>query len=138
MSHLETKLQGQYALRVRRPPSIPKINTRIAIRYVQDDFTAILCTISLLSYGFLLNKEFTVDLLDISSKGLLIATDKKLRVNQTVNICLKFDNGREFKRHGKIVHRADGIICRYGLKFDRLSNSLGDYLLAEQKKFAFK
>lgn len=113
-------------------------NTRIGVRYVREDIAVGVCTISLFSFGFSFNREIVVDLLDISSKGLLIATDKKLSVNKEINIFLKFENNHIFRRRGKVVRRAGSSIYTYGIQFDRLSNSLGDYLLETQKKLIFK
>jgi PilZ domain len=113
-------------------------NTRIGVRYIREDIAVGVCKISLFSFGFSFNKEIVVDLLDISSKGLLIATDKKLRVNQEINIFLKFENNHVFRRKGKVARRAEGPPFRYGIQFDRLSNSLGDYLLDTQKKLIFR
>lgn len=120
------------------PPPFSRPNTRIGVRYIREDIAAAVCTISLFGLGFVFNQEVLVELLDISSKGLLIATDKKLRVNQKINVFLRFDNNRVFRRQGKVVRRADGPAFRYGVQFDRLSNSLGEYLLATQKKLIFK
>jgi PilZ domain len=120
------------------PRSFSRENSRIGVRYVREDIAVGVCTISLFSFGFVFNKEFVVELLDISSKGLLIATDKKLRVNQEINIFLKFENDHVFRRKGKVARRAEGPPYRFGIKFDRLSNSLGDYLLETQKKLIFR
>lgn len=119
-------------------PALPRKNTRIAVRYIREDIAASVCEISVFSFGFNFKKIILVELLDISSKGLLIATNKKLRVNQKITILLKFENQRVFKRQGKIVRKAEGPDYRYGIQFDKLSNSLGDYLLATQKKLIFK
>jgi hypothetical protein len=120
------------------PLSFSRPNTRIGVRYIREDIAAGVCTISVFSLGFVFNREIIVELLDISSKGLLIETDKKLKVNQRLNIFLRFENNRVFKRQGRVVRRADGPAFRYGIQFDRLSNSLGEYLLATQKKLIFK
>jgi hypothetical protein len=120
------------------PPPFSRPNTRIGVRYIREDIAVAVCTISLFNFGFRFQREIIVELMDISSKGLLIATDKKLRVNQKINIFLKFENNRIFRRPGKVVRRADGPPYRYGIQFDRLSNSLGDYLLETQKKLIFK
>jgi PilZ domain len=120
------------------PPLFSRPNTRIGVRYIREDIAAAVCKISLFNFGFSFNKEILVELMDISSKGLLIATNKKLRVNQEVTIFLKFENNCVFRRRAKVVRRASGPPFRYGIQFDRLSNSLGDYLLETQKKLVFK
>jgi hypothetical protein len=43
-----------------------------------------------------------------------------------------------FRRAAKVIRRAEGPPYRYGIQFDKLSNSLGDYLLETQKKLVFK
>jgi hypothetical protein len=119
-------------------PTPLRKNTRIGVRYVREDIAVSVCKISLFSFGFIFNKEIVVELLDISSKGLLIVTDKKLRVNQKVTIYLKFQDQRIFRRMAKVTRRAEGSPYRYGIQFDKLSNGLGDYLLHTQKKLIFK
>jgi PilZ domain len=140
MTEFDNKLDWLDDARLDRP-SMSRPNTRIAVRYILEDINAnAVCTISMFNFGFLVQREFVVQLFDISSKGLLISTDKKLSVNQEIYVCIKFEDGYVFKRHGKIVRKAnkDGPPYKYGLQFDRLSNSLGEYLLATQKKLTFK
>ncbi|SJM90340.1 PilZ domain-containing protein [Crenothrix polyspora] len=120
------------------PPLFSRPNTRIGVRYIREDIAVAVCKIGLFNFGFRFNKEIVVELLDISSKGLLIGTDKKLRINQKITIFLKFENQRVFRRAAKVIRRAEGPPYRYGIQFDKLSNSLGDYLLETQKKLVFK
>lgn len=119
-------------------PNFARPNTRIGVRYVREDIAVAVCKITLFNLGFYFQRDITVELLDISSKGLLIATDRKLRINQKVAIFLKFENQRVFRRQAKVIRRAEGPAYRYGVQFDKLSNSLGDYLLETQKKLVFK
>jgi hypothetical protein len=114
-------------------------NQRIGVRYVRDDIAASVCKISSFSFGFLFNKEMLVELVDISSKGVLIATDKKLKVNKKITLTLTFEDSRSFTVKAKVVRKAQSHgNHQYGIKFDRLNNELGDYLLATQRKLVFK
>jgi PilZ domain len=114
-------------------------NKRIGVRYVREDIAASVCKINTFSFfGFLFNKEMVVELIDISSKGVLIATSKKLRINKKINLTLTFEDAKTFKISAKVVRKAHGAGNQYGLKFDRLNNDLGDYLLATQRKLVFK
>lgn len=120
------------------PSNFSRPNTRIGVRYVREDIAVAVCKISLFNLGFYFQRDITVELMDISSKGLLISTDRKLRINQKITIFLKFENQRIFRRPAKVIRRAEGPPYRYGIQFDKLSNSLGEYLLATQKKLIFK
>lgn len=112
---------------------------RIGVRYVREDIAASVCKISILIFGIGFTREITVELVDISSKGVLIATTSKLRVNKKITITLKFEDNKTFTIKAKIVRGVLGPIQnQYGIKFDRLNNDLGDYLLETQNKLVFK
>jgi len=122
-------------------------NQRIAVRYVREDIAASICNINSLSFGFffkdvfiVLNdkKKFPVELKDISSKGVLIACSKKLRINKKIILTLEFEDSKTFKIYAKVVRKVPAQENQYGIKFDRLNNDLGDYLLKTQSKLVFR
>jgi len=113
--------------------NFPK-NHRIATRQVRKDITASLSDLGLLSFG----KVIFVDLVDISSKGALVSTEAKVRVNKKVTLNLKFKSGKIFHIKALIVHSSGMDTYQYGIKFDRYNNELGDYLLETQSKLVFK
>lgn len=115
-----------------------KKNNRIAVRYIRDDIAASVCKIRLFNFGFLTNKEILVDLIDISSKGVLISTNKKLPLKKKITLTLKFENTVTFQIKASIVRKTSVLEYQYGIKFDRLNNELGDYLLETQRKLIFK
>lgn len=109
-------------------------NNRIATRFVREDIDASISDLSFLSRS----KAYPVHLMDITSKGVLIKSDKKLNINQSLTLKLKFLTGKEFIIKAKVVRVADSANSQYGLKFDRYNNELGDYLLDTQTKLVFK
>ena len=116
----------------------PGMNQRIAVRYVREDIAASVCKISLFSFGFRFTKDILVELIDISSKGVLIATNKKLKVNKKITLTLKFEDSKTFKINAKVVRKSQSEENHYGIKFDRFNNELGDYLLETQRKLVFR
>jgi len=114
------------------------INKRVATRYVREDIAASVCKISWFNFGFLFNKNILVELIDISSKGVFIATDQKLPVNKKITLTLTFEDHKSFVIQAKVVRRAGFQQTQYGIKFDRTNDALGDYLLETQRKLVFK
>lgn len=113
-------------------------NQRVATRYIREDIAASVCKISWLNFGFRFNKNIFVELIDISSKGVLIATDQKLPVKKKITITLTFEDHKSFVIPAKVVRKADIQGSQYGIKFDRTNDDLGDYLLETQRKLVFK
>jgi hypothetical protein len=113
-------------------------NQRTAVRYVREDIDASVCIISWLTFGLRIRKTITADLIDISSKGVLIGTDKKLRVNKKITLTLIFEDSKTFTISAKVARRSLTHPNQYGIKFDRFNHDLGDYLLETQKKLVFK
>ncbi len=109
-------------------------NQRVATRCVRPDISAYLSDLGLFSFG----KAISVKLLDITSKGVLIATDKKLKVNQKLTLTLCFHSGKTFTIKASIVRIAPLSRYEYGIKFDRYNNELGDHLLTTQSQLVFK
>ena len=104
-------------------------NNRVAVRYVREDIAASVCKIRLFNFGFLINKEILVELIDISSKGVLISTNKKLSIKKKITLTLKFEDAKTFQIKACVVRKVPVLEYQYGIKFDRLNDELGDYLL---------
>ncbi|MGZ8190863.1 MAG: PilZ domain-containing protein [Methylococcaceae bacterium] len=115
-------------------PEDSTTNCRTTTRLIRNDITAKVSNNSLLSLG----KLIPVDLLDISSKGVLISCNNKLPVNKKVTLTLEFKTGKAFKINAEVVRRNGTLNNEYGIKFDRYDNELGDYLFETQDKLIFK
>jgi hypothetical protein len=90
------------------------------------------------SFGFRFSDDIIVELVDISSKGVLVATNKKLKANKKITLTLTFEDAKVFKIPATIARKSSTHDNQYGIKFDRLSNELGDYLIETQRKLVFK
>ncbi|TAL47557.1 MAG: hypothetical protein EPN89_08455 [Methylovulum sp.] len=109
-------------------------NLRIATRFIRGDISA-----SISGLGFFeMGKTIPVKLMDISSKGVLISTNRKLRINKSLTLTLQFETGRTFIIKAAIVRRSASSHHQYGMKFERCHDELGDYLLESQSKLVFK
>lgn len=115
------------------PENLTK-NQRIATRFVREDIDATISDLGLLNMG----KTFAVKLIDITSKGVLIESKKKLGINQTLTLTLKFKTGKVFVIKAKVARVSTSEKDHYGIKFDKYNNELGDYLLDTQTKLVFK
>lgn len=109
-------------------------NHRIATRYVRDDIDALVIDMGFLSVG----KPFLVRLVDITSKGALIESEKKLKINQAITLVLRFTTGKIFEIKAKVVRVSPTATNQFGVKFDKYNNELGDYLLETQVSLRFK
>lgn len=106
------------------------LNKRISVRYRRNDIKAVIKTHSLL-----FPRLIKVQLLDISSKGAAILSDKKLKPKKRVSFFLQFQDGRRFTIKATVAnHQA---APRYGLKFDKYQTELADHLLATQTELLF-
>jgi len=117
---------------------VPITNKRVATRYIREDIAASVCKISWFNFGFRFNKDIFVELVDISSKGVLIATSQKLPINKKITLTLTFEDLKSFIIQAKVVRKALADQTQYGIKFDRTNDALGDYLLETQRKLVFK
>jgi len=117
---------------------VPITNKRVATRYIREDIAASVCKISWFNFGFRFNKDIFVELVDISSKGVLIATSQKLPLNKKITLTLTFEDLKSFIIQAKVVRKAIADQTQYGIKFDRTNDDLGDYLLETQRKLVFK
>jgi hypothetical protein len=105
------------------------LNNRISVRYRRSDIKIIIKTHSLL-----FPRLIDAKLVDISSKGIAIHSQKKLRVNGRVSIFLQFNDGKRFTVLATVSNK---VAPRYGLKFDTYQTELADYLLATQTDLTF-
>ncbi|WP_331820298.1 PilZ domain-containing protein [Methylobacter sp. Wu1] len=110
------------------------INNRITTRFIRKDIKVTFSKNGLFSFG----RETPADLIDISSKGVLIRSHKKLDIRDEITLELKFDSGKTFKIEGIVVRKPTLSNIRYGIKFKRYNDELGDYLLETQKELIFK
>ncbi|MDO9105583.1 MAG: PilZ domain-containing protein [Methylovulum sp.] len=109
-------------------------NLRVATRFIREDISAFISDLNLFARG----KPIPVQLMDISSKGVLISTSKDLRINKKITLTLRFASGKTFIIKTIIVRRSDTANHEYGIKFDHYHYELGDYLLESQIKLVFK
>lgn len=113
-------------------------NRRMSIRYIRNDIGARIRKVGLFNLSFLKNREISVRLVDISSRGVLISTPMRLTINKKVSLTIRFADFTEFDVPGIVVHKSLGKMQVYGIKFDRLNDDLADYLLKTQRKLTFK
>lgn len=120
-------------------PAPFKSNRRLGVRFIRDDIDVSVQKNSLFDLRFgTKSKQIPVQLIDISSKGVLIATDVKLQVNKKLLLTLRFVDLREFQMFSTIVRKTNAELNLYGIKFDQIDSRLADYLLVTQKKLTFK
>lgn len=106
------------------------LNKRIAVRYRRSDIKAV---IKINSAFF--PRLIPVALIDISSKGAAIQSNKKLRKKASISLYLLFNDGRRFTIDGTIVHTSSAP--RYGVKYDAINQALAEHLLHTQTDLIF-
>lgn len=87
------------------------INDRLAVRYIRTDVKAVFYKPNLftrLGFNFF-RRLFSVKLIDISSTGALISTDKKFKVGTKIVLGLKFKPGKIFKTNAVIVRKSGEV-----------------------------
>ncbi len=109
-------------------------NKRYAVRYIRTNIKASVLKVRLFGTG----KPMGMELLDISSKGALISTSKKIRKNKKITLILEFEDGKTFEISSKIVRLEKNQGFRYGIKFDRFNHDLGNYILETQDDLVFR
>jgi hypothetical protein len=109
----------------------------MGIRYARNDIGASVLKIGLFNFSFRANQGISVKIIDISSRGVLVAMNPKLPVNKKITLTIRFADFKEFQIPGKVVRKSEGSVVIYGIKFDHPSNELADYLLATQRKLTF-
>ncbi|WP_020565760.1 PilZ domain-containing protein [Methylosarcina fibrata] len=115
-------------------------NRRVATRYIRNDIQAVFYKIDFLTrFGFnFFRRLIQVQLLDISTRGVLISTDQKLKKGTRVVLGLKFKSGQTFRIKAVIVRKASESDYEYGIKFNECHNELGDYLVSTQSELKFR
>ncbi len=114
--------------------SSEKSNRRIAVRYIRNDLNA-----TLFVKRFFSTKKFSAQVYDISSKGINLATSAKLSKEKKIQVLIVFPDDKSFNLDAIIVHRSKKkSIYNYGIKFQSLSNELGEHLLNTQTDLTFK
>jgi hypothetical protein len=109
-------------------------NQRKTVRYIRKDIVAAVAKISLFNVG----KIFKVKLHDISTRGVFISTQKKLKLHCKLTVFIIFKDGKKFSISAKIVRQKKLKVNFYGIKFDACNHDLGDYLLETQVDLIFK
>lgn len=115
-------------------------NKRKTIRYIRNDIEASINLANIfggyrsLSY----NRQIEVKLLDISSKGALIASPKKIRIDKKIILTLIFKGQKKFEIFSKVIREEVYAEKTYGLTFDKVNHDLGDYLLESQTELVFQ
>jgi hypothetical protein len=115
-------------------------NQRKTIRYIRDDISAFINRSDIFGgyNSFSYSYSIEVKLLDISSKGALISSSKKITLNKKVNLILIFGCNKKFEISSKIVRKGSYAQKIYGLKFSHSRHDLGDYLLETQTELVFQ
>jgi hypothetical protein len=62
----------------------------------------------------------------------------RLAVRKKIQLNLRFSDFKEFEVLGSIVRKSPGEDYVYGIKFDRINNSLADHILKTQRRLKFK
>ena len=108
-------------------------NNRKTIRYIRNDIEAWLYVSNFLGrYPRKMQPPVSLKLLDISSKGALVSSSKRLRLHKKVKLVLRFKDGKEFEVNAQIIRKEVYDPQIYGIKFDQIDHNLGDYLLESQ------
>ncbi|MDQ7089629.1 MAG: PilZ domain-containing protein [Methylococcales bacterium] len=115
-------------------------NKRKTVRYIRNDIEASINLANIfggyrsLSY----NRPIKVKLLDISTKGALISSPKKIRMDKKIILTLIFKGQKKFEVFSKVIREEVYAEKTYGLMFDKARHDLGDYLLESQTELVFQ
>lgn len=113
-------------------------NRRMSVRYVRNDIGVTVKKIGVFNFTFLTDRGRSAKLVDISSRGVLIATNMRLATNKKIILTLRFADFKEFEIPGKVVRKSLGDLQIYGIKFDHLNEALADHLITTQRKLTFR
>ena len=120
-------------------PAPFKMNRRLGVRFIRHDIQVTLCRAGMLELAFnAMRKDLPVQLIDISSRGVLIKSDLKLNVNKKIILTLSFADSRQFQIPSIIVRKEKAGASLYGVKFEKTNHRLAEYLLITQKVLTFK
>ena len=109
-------------------------NKRVAVRYVRRDILVFVKKDTLLKLG----KFLKFKLHDISSKGILISSEKKFKIKTKLNIHIYFKSGTRFIIKARIIRVIKKENYFYGIKFEKFNHALGDHLLETQEDLIIK
>jgi len=115
-------------------------NQRKTVRYVRSDINAFINQADIFG-GYSLFKHsqaIEIKLVDISSKGALIASPKKLKMKKKVRLTLIFSDQNKFEIDAEVVRETPEARRFYGLRFEKMNHQLADHLLETQTKLIFK
>ena len=110
-------------------------NQRKTIRYIRNDITAFVN--QNIAFGYT-GQPKEVHLVDISSKGALISSDKNMRLHSTIHLFLTFKSRKKFQVEASIVRKTMDKHYFYGLKFEKFNHELAEYMLETQTELIFK
>jgi PilZ domain len=115
-------------------------NRRKSTRYIRNDIGVTVRQIGLLNFSVFKKSDLSVKPLDISSRGVLVttSTNMNLSINSKVLVIIRFRDFTEFEVLSTVVRKSGEDVQIYGIKFDRVRNSLANYLLKTQKRLTFK
>lgn len=119
-----------------KPPF--KTNRRKSTRYIRNDIGVTIRKSGMFDFNFLSNLDSSVKLIDISSRGVQIATNIHFPLNQKISLTIRFFDFKEFQIPSKVMRKKMGDLQIYGIKFDQVNNDLANYLLKTQRKLKFK
>lgn len=116
-------------------------NQRKSVRYVRKDVAVFISQADIFGFYSLFShsKAIKVKLFDISSRGMLIAGPSGLRLKRGKKIVLTviFNSNRMFEISAVVVREIIEERRFYGIKFDKVNDALGDYLLESQTDLVF-
>lgn len=120
-------------------PNAGFVNQRRTVRYVRKDIRARIWQRRWFhNFGLAwLRRDFAVELLDISNRGCLIASPKKLERNDKIVVLLQFETGKLFEINASVV-RKSAAGDEYGIQFTEYNDALGEYMLQTQNELLFK
>ena len=110
------------------------VNNRLTVRYIRKDIKVALSRIGFFNF----RRPVTARLHDISSRGALISTQKKLNRKGIFKLYLLFKDHQRFDIKVKIIRQMHSDRHYYGIKFDRFNHKLGDHLVKTQEDLIFR
>ncbi len=115
-------------------------NQRTTIRYIRNDIVVSINQVNIFGGHFLFSyrRPIMVELLDISSKGVLVSSPEKIRIDKKINLVLIFNGDKKFEIPSKIIREEVYAQKIYGIKFDHTRHDLGDHLLETQTELVFQ
>ncbi|NOQ82237.1 MAG: hypothetical protein GQ548_06910 [Methylophaga sp.] len=101
---------------------------RKAVRYRKSDIKA-----TLTSKQWFISKTIPINVLDISSKGICIAIEQKLRMNTKVVLNLELTEDYSCTIPAKVVRLYS--TTEYGLVFDKTQHTAIDHIISDEADF---